>query len=148
MSFTREEAFTWAKDYSNVIISHDDGDQIQVSVIANDGALIWRDWSFVPDTSVLENYIRDRGIPLPVKQVMKRLITADEKMIRYYGLDIAVQVDAHWVATDSDGHVWCYGMKPTKSDECWEPNRLGMYSRVIIVDLNGIDWTTTLMEIE
>lgn len=63
MAFNRIEAHALVKEHTNVTIEDDQGTHFRLAVREPDtGCLIWREWSFVGDHSMLSDYIARKGI--------------------------------------------------------------------------------------
>lgn len=60
--FNREDAKHMTDKFTNVTVEDDQGSHFRLVVRDTDGSLIWRDWSFVEDTSMLVDYIARKGI--------------------------------------------------------------------------------------
>lgn len=79
--FTREYAQHIAKAFTNVKIEDDQGTHFRLAVRDADGTLIWRDWDFSADTSMLERYIASHGTP---KYKSAHLVTIIDKHTHHY----------------------------------------------------------------
>lgn len=73
--FTRIDAHTLVEQFSNVTIEDDQGTHFRLVVRDNDGSLIWREWSFVEDHSMLTEYIARKGIPRHEPYLSAHLVT-------------------------------------------------------------------------
>lgn len=67
------------------------------------------------------------------------------KTVDYFGLQLTVPLFINFIATDSDGEVYGYEIKPS-DDVYWEPNGNNDLDYYIIatVNLHGLDWRETL----
>lgn len=68
----------------------------------------------------------------------------NQRVIKYFGLSLVIDAQSEFIATDKDGYVWSYTIKPHKEEDHW----FTMYGRcqeLCKVDLEGIDWEDTLV---
>lgn len=74
------------------------------------------------------------------------------KPVKYFGLYLNVPYTANYIATDEDGMVWCYDNKPEINkfySDCWTYRGYdNNFIEIAEVDLEGMDWKDTLMEIK
>jgi hypothetical protein len=76
---------------------------------------------------------------------MKQL--TPQKTVNYFGIYLIVPDEKGWLTTDSDGSVYWYDTKPVKDGYEWG----GDYGSMIFickVDLEGMDWKNSLMEVK
>ncbi len=79
-----------------------------------------------------------------------------QKTVEYFGLILTIPEVSGWLATDLDGWVWYHSHKPKMCNnewlfeyDCEACDCSTMESvRLCKVNLNDIDWTTTLKEIK
>jgi hypothetical protein len=72
-----------------------------------------------------------------------------QKTVEYFGLILTIPDVACWLATDSDGSVYLYTDPPVRCGSSWDEHSDSDISVFICkVNLNDIDWTTTLKEIK
>ena len=67
------------------------------------------------------------------------------KEVDYHGLKLTVPERCKFIASDADGETWSYGTKPDEYDEAW-----GYVKDSYCIgplDLEGMDWKETLIEI-
>ncbi len=76
---------------------------------------------------------------------MKRIEGKDIK-INYFGIELYVYHEMEFIATDSDGEVRAHYDEPTTDQSIFWGSR--SCSHVCNVDLEGMDWKETLMEIK
>lgn len=71
------------------------------------------------------------------------------KTVLYYGTEVSVPEHIKYIATDNSGTVMGFEQKPVP-DHGWKfwdnPSADDMYD-IGVVDLEGIDWTSTLVEV-
>jgi len=77
---------------------------------------------------------------------MKLLSGHKTKNIRYFGIDMTVRESVKFLATDEDGEVYGFDMKPTTKATFWHVSEYA-YDFVADVDLEGMDWKDTLVEL-
>ncbi len=72
----------------------------------------------------------------------------ETKQVNYFGIELTVDADINFLATDQDGYVFGYYLKPLLEHiNCfWLPKRIPSYS-IAKVDLGDKDWKDTLVEV-
>lgn len=80
-------------------------------------------------------------------KVMKPVFT---KEVEYFGVKIMVPEDAKWIATYKTGLIMSTsgGFELSSLTSLGWINTHGMLNAILMVDLNGIDWKETLVEIK
>jgi hypothetical protein len=79
---------------------------------------------------------------------MKMLTEYNEtKLAQFHGLTLNVDTAAKWLAADSDGRVYGYVHEPSMADGLWYPTK-GPSCLAVEVDLEGMDWRETLIELD
>lgn len=76
--------------------------------------------------------------------------TPATKAVEYFGLTINVPIDTRYLATDADGEVWSFEFAPTPETDMWNWWAAGSENtsdHVANVDLEGLDWRETLVEL-
>jgi len=78
---------------------------------------------------------------------MKQLTA--QKSVNYHGINVIVPANTRWLATDSDGYLGIYTdqyCEPTLKNRVWDNG----YEYIFIcqVDLEGMDWKDSLMEVK
>ncbi len=77
-------------------------------------------------------------------------IIEPQKKIDYFGVELTIDGRTNFVATDDDGEVYQYLIRPNfdKYMGVWGSNNPNEVVRLCAVDLDGMDWKETLMEVE
>ena len=87
---------------------------------------------------------------------MKLLSIPEQKKVTYFGIDIMVPVWGKFIVTEDDGVVLVFKSKPEPLDESnkkyyglviWSDPDANDFVEVARVDLEGMDWKETLVEI-
>ncbi|HGJ5855687.1 MAG TPA: hypothetical protein ACHBZ9_15450 [Arsenophonus nasoniae] len=73
----------------------------------------------------------------------------ETKQVNYFGIELTVDADINFLATDQDGYVYGYYCKPIFVDKngIWVPKQDFMTHPVAKVDLGDKDWKETLVEV-
>ena len=78
---------------------------------------------------------------------MKQLTA--QKQVNYHGINVIVPANTRWLATDSDGYLGAYSdqcFAPTLKNRVWDNDQ--EYINICQVDLEGMDWRDSLMEVK
>jgi len=71
------------------------------------------------------------------------------KTVNYFGIQLVVSQDTKYLVTNSEGHVIASEQKPEfdyKNGWCYDWDE--WITKITRVDLEGMDWKDTLMEVE
>ncbi|WGL96512.1 hypothetical protein [Arsenophonus nasoniae] len=70
----------------------------------------------------------------------------ETKQVNYFGIELTIDADINFLATDDDGFVYGYCKKPMKVPERWKP-KFTLQQPIAKVDLGDKDWKETLVEV-
>lgn len=75
------------------------------------------------------------------------------KIVNYFGLDFTVNENTNYLAVDANGYLYSYQLKNDNKPEVDNDSSMwvmedGKYDFVCEVDLEGLDWKDTLVEIK
>lgn len=80
---------------------------------------------------------------------MKKLSGNSFKTVDYFGVMLAVGDNIRYLATTKDGDVIAFDQKPARHMELgWLSACESFIVSIAKVDLEGMDWKDTLMEVE
>lgn len=73
----------------------------------------------------------------------------ETKQVNYFGIELTVDAEANFLATDRDEFVYCYYLKPIRDGIAgvWISKQAHMMHPVARVDLGNKDWKDTLVEV-
>ncbi|WGL97381.1 hypothetical protein QE177_09115 [Arsenophonus sp. aPb] len=73
----------------------------------------------------------------------------ETKQVDYFGIELTVDADINFLATDDDGFVYGYIFKPeyTRVPKVWGSKGVYVTGPVAKVDLGDKDWKETLVEV-
>ena len=73
------------------------------------------------------------------------------KKVEYFGLGICVPIWVSYIATDEDGDVYGLSHEPSIYKDFWRRDDSDFYNSMEVcvaeVDLEGLDWKDTLVEL-
>ncbi len=79
---------------------------------------------------------------------MKKLSGNDYKEVNYFGVTLAVDTTIKYLATTLNGDVVASIEKPDLDPSCgWLYSWEAFSTLIAVVDLEGMDWKDTLMEV-
>lgn len=79
---------------------------------------------------------------------MKKLAGNNFKTVDYFGIQLVVSICVKYLVTTKDGCVVTSQQKPELDINCgWLYDWQSFNEQVAVVDLEGMDWTDTLMEV-
>ena len=80
---------------------------------------------------------------------LKRTFSKTVKPVIYFGIEINIPTEHNFVATDSDGFVYSYKCNPVINDalRVFQDRSAAEDESICAVDLEGLDWKETLVEI-
>jgi hypothetical protein len=79
---------------------------------------------------------------------MKKLVGNNYKEVNYFGVNLLVQDYVKFLVTDNRGDVYGSRDKPKSDNQNGWWNYYSVTEYVATVDLEGMDWKDTLMEVE
>lgn len=73
----------------------------------------------------------------------------ETKQVNYFGIELTVDADVDFLATDKDGYIYAYYNKPgaISKSEFWVQKESFMPHPIAKVDLGDKDWKETLVEV-
>lgn len=73
----------------------------------------------------------------------------ETKQVDYFGIELTVDADINFLATDDDGFVYVYAFKPEYSLalKAWVSKGIYAPHPIAKVDLGDKDWKETLVEV-
>lgn len=77
---------------------------------------------------------------------MKQL--TKQKKVNYFGFDVIVPSNTRWLAVDRDSELCSHGSEKPIVGFCSWYNARDEHNVICQVDLEGMDWKDTLMDID
>lgn len=77
-------------------------------------------------------------------------LTTQFRTVDYFGIKLQVSEDVKFIATDEDGSVFTYTSEVEPINQAWlrkNNGELSHASKIAEVDLEGMNWHETLLEI-
>lgn len=83
-----------------------------------------------------------------MKLLEKRDFEVVLKTVDYFGIPLTIYDEIMWLATDENGRIYGYTVKPALSDNVWLAKNLASdWFYIGNVDLEDLDWKDTLLKI-